>query len=96
MVKLLKIVRSHNPEKKYDAYFLSDHNRQRVIPFGSAGMQDYTMHKDPERQRRYIARHHSRENWSSPMTAGALSRYVLWSSTSLRQGIANYKRRFRL
>jgi hypothetical protein len=95
MLELLKIVKSHKPEKKYDAYFVRN-GRQKVISFGSAGMEDYTMHHDSERQRRYIARHHANENWTSPATAGALSRYVLWSATSLRQGIANYKRRFHL
>jgi hypothetical protein len=96
MPKLVKIVRSAKAGKKFDAHFITDRNRTKVVSFGAAGMQDFTMHKDPERQRRYIARHRAREHWNSPMTPGALSRYVLWSSPSLRQGISNYKRRFHL
>lgn len=94
MVKLIKIVKSAKADKKYDAHFLTDKNRTKVVSFGAAGMDDYTINKDPERQKLYIARHSANENWSSPMTAGALSRYVLWSATSIRQGIQNYKQRF--
>lgn len=97
MVKLVKIVRSAKADKKFDAHFLTDKNRTKVVSFGSAGMDDFTKTKDTEQQQRYIARHsRGGENWSSPMTAGALSRYVLWSSPTLAGGIANYKRRFNL
>ena len=95
-MKLVKIVHSAKADKKWDAHFITDKNRTKIVSFGSAGMEDLTIHKDFERQKRYIARHHSNENWSSPMTAGALSRYVLWSATTLRDGIANYKKRFNL
>ena len=95
-MKLIKIVPSVKADKKYDAHFLTDQNRTKVISFGSAGMEDFTTHGDVERQKRYIARHKAREDWTNPMTAGALSRYVLWSATSLRQGIANYKKQFNL
>lgn len=96
MVKLVKIVKSAKADKKYDAHFITDKNRTKVVSFGSAGMDDFTKTKDKEQQQRYIARHSRNENWSSPMTAGALSRYVLWSSTTLAGGIANYKTRFGL
>ncbi len=96
MVRLVKIVRSAKPEKKYDAHFITDANRKKVVSFGSAGMDDYTKTKDKEQQQRYLARHHKHEDWASPMTAGALSRYVLWSSTTLAGGIANYRARFGL
>ena len=96
MVKLVKIVKSAKADKKYDAHFITDKNRTKVVSFGSAGMDDYTKTKDKEQQQRYIARHSANENWSSPMTAGALSRYVLWSAPTLSGGIANYKSRFNL
>jgi hypothetical protein len=96
MVRLVKIVRSAKAEKKYDAHFLTDKGREKVVSFGSAGMDDFTKTKDKAQQQRYIARHARNENWSSPMTAGALSRYVLWSAPTLSGGIANYKARFGL
>jgi len=67
-----------------------------VTHFGAAGMSDYTKHKNPERMRRYRARHKARENWSDPRTAGALALYVLWNKPSLKASIADYKRRFNL
>lgn len=96
MVKLVKIVKSQKEDKKYDAHFITDKGSSKVVSFGAKGMEDFTTHKDPERQQLYLKRHAKRENWKSPMTAGALSRYVLWSATSLRQGIANYKQIFNL
>lgn len=97
MVKLVKIVPSHLADKKYDAHFLQENGRTKVVPFGARGMDDFTKTKDVEQQRRYIERHsRGGENWSSPMTAGALSRYVLWSAPTLRGGIANFKKRFSL
>jgi len=68
-----------------------------VVRFGRQGYSDYTKHKDPERMKRYLARHggssapgargtrSSRENWtrSGAKTAGFWSRWILWSSPSL-------------
>lgn len=95
-MKLLSIVKSTRASKKWDAHFLTDDNRTKVVSFGAAGMEDYTMHHDPVRQQRYLARHASREHWNDPMSAGALSRYVLWSSQSFAQGVRNYKRHFKI
>jgi hypothetical protein len=95
-MKLLKIVKSNKPEKKMMAVFESDSGRTKTIHFGSRGMDDYTITKDKEQMERYLKRHKSAENWSKADSAGALSRYVLWSATTLEQGIRNYKNRFNL
>ena len=95
-MKLIKIVKSDKPEKKMMAVFQSDSGRTKTIHFGSRGMDDYTITKDKEQMERYLNRHRSSENWSKADSAGALSRYVLWSATSLEQGIRNYKNRFNL
>lgn len=36
------------------------------------------------------------ENWIDPMTAGALSRYILWNPPTLQASTADYARRFGL
>ena len=95
MVKLIKIVKSAKADKKYDAHFTTDKNRTKVVSFGSAGMDDFTKTKDVEQQARYKNRHKG-DNLSDPMSPGSLSWYVLWSATTVRQGIANYKTRFGL
>ena len=64
--------------------------------FGAAGMSDYTKHKDKKRKTRYLTRHKKRENWSNYMSAGALSRYILWGEPTLRASIQKYKNRFNL
>ena len=91
-LKLIKIVKSPKKEKKYRAYFSTG----KHTDFGAAGMSDFTKHKDPERKKRYIARHRKRENWKDPTTAGALSLYVLWNKPSFRASVTDYKRRFKL
>ena len=95
-MKLIKIVKSDKPEKKMMAVFESDSGRTKTIHFGSRGMDDYTITKNKEQMERYLKRHKSAENWSKADSAGALSRYVLWSATTLEQGIRNYKNRFNL
>jgi hypothetical protein len=96
-LKLVKIARSPRPEKKLRAYF-SDGTH---TDFGAKGMQNYggvgkERHLDENRKKSYIKRHKSRENWSSPKTAGALSRWILWNKDTLQKSVADYKRRFNL
>lgn len=78
------------------AVFYEDNKKIKTTHFGAAGMSDYTKHKDKERKNRYMSRHRTRENWSNPMTAGALSRWILWNKPTLRASISDYKRRFNL
>ena len=88
---------SSNPKKKYMAVFSeSPKFKTKTIHFGSAGMSDFTKHKDKERKKRYLDRHKKNENWSDPTTAGALSRWILWNQPTLRGSIADYKKRFNL
>ncbi len=91
-LKLIDIQPSWRKTKKYVAFF-SDGTRTH---FGAKGMSDFTLHKDPARKARYLARHAAHENWSDPKSAGALSRFVLWNKLTLAASIADYKRRFRL
>jgi hypothetical protein len=94
---LIKIKKSTNPDKKLMAIFEDCHtDRRKTVHFGAAGMSDYTIHKDPERKKRYMTRHKSRENWRDPTSAGALSRWILWNKPGLRASIADYKKRFNL
>jgi len=69
---------------------------ERRIPFGAKGYEDYTQHKNPLRQENYLLRHRSREDWADPLTAGALSRWILWEATSIQEAVRKFKRRFSL
>ena len=85
---------STRASKKLMAVFNLENGRTRTVHFGSAGSQDYTRHRDPVRKRMYLARHAPREDWTSPMTAGALSRWILWNKETLRDSILDYTQRF--
>ena len=96
-IKLIKIIPSHNPLKKYDAYF-SDGT---ITSFGAKGYQNYggvgkEKHLDENRKKAYLKRHSATEDWNSFKSAGALSRWILWNKQSFRESIADYKKRFNL
>ena len=106
MPKYVTITPSKKPGKKMTAIFSHTVNRKdgtnvrkkiRTIHFGSAGMDDYTITKDKEQRKRYLDRHRKNENWSDAMTAGALSRWILWGdSTSITVNMRNFKSKFSL
>ena len=96
-LRLVKIVKSHNKLKKYDAVFLTRDGREKVVSFGATGYSDFTQHHDEDRKARYLERHgRGHETWSRPDTPGALSRWVLWNKKGFRASVADFKRRFRL
>ncbi len=66
----------------------------KVVRFGRRGFSDYTLHKDPERMKRYLARHRSRENWtrSGRYSAGFWSRRILWSEPSFQAALRKTQR----
>ena len=91
------IKKSTNSNKKYMAIFKDELGKKvKTTHFGAAGMSDYTKHKDKKRKQRYLTRHRRRENWNNYMSAGCLSRYILWGEPTLRASILKYKRKFRL
>jgi hypothetical protein len=92
---LLSIKESTRNDKKLMAIFLNNTtNRIIVTHFGAKNYSDYTLHKDPKRKKRYILRHSTREDWKNPVSAGALSRWILWNKKTLEDSILSYKRRF--
>ena len=96
-MKLLRVVKSMNPKKKYDAVFLKNNGKEKKVSFGAAGMSDYTIHKDKERRERYRKRHEKDLKTNDPTRAGYLSYYILWGdSTSLKKNISDYKKRFKM
>lgn len=95
---LVKVEDSKAKGKRYTAVFRdSKSGREKRVNFGDASMENFTIHKDPERRKRYLNRHKSRENWNDPVSPGALSRWILWGdSSSFAKSVADYRRRFKL
>ena len=93
MKQEMKIRKSLNPKKKFDAIF----DDGEVVSFGAAGYTDYTLGASETQRDRYIARHRVAEQWNDPRSPGALSRYILWGdSRSIQQNLKSYRKRFNL
>lgn len=90
------IKKSNRGNKKYMAIFY-DANKKRIktTHFGAVGYADYTVHKDEFRKERYLNRHRN-ENWNDYMTAGSLSKHILWSYTDFDKAVREYMKKFNL
>tara|TARA_Y100000004_G_C8892414_1_gene402629 strand:+ start:284 stop:574 length:291 start_codon:yes stop_codon:yes gene_type:complete len=93
-MKRVEIKPSKIKGKKLTAVFYEDNKKIKTTHFGAAGMSDFTIHKDEKRKQRYLNRHRARENWNAPMTAGALSRWILWNKKTRSASIKDFKNRF--
>ena len=96
---------SDRPDKRYMAVFYDKNNKVKTTHFGYAITDDkgikkygstYIDHKNDELKSAYIARHQVNEDFSDYMSSGSLAFHILWNKKSLRESIADYKRRFRL
>ena len=63
------------------------------IHFGAKGYSDFTLHKDDDRKKRYVARHKKRENWNDPSSAGYWGKHLLWNQNSIHKSILDLKKR---
>ena len=68
----------------------------KTVYFGAIGYEDFTIHKDPSRKARYIARHKNKENWtkSGINTSGFWSRWLLWNQITLQSSYNDIRTRF--
>ena len=88
-----------DPYKLTAVFYDKDDKKIKTTHFGDERYEDYTIHKDKERLKNYNTRHGAKsagEKWQKPMTAGALSKWILWNKPSLTGSFADYKRRFKL
>ena len=108
-MKLLEIKPSTRKGKKLMAVFKKDDGKTITTHFGSANMRDFTLINDKDSpyyiknsgareivRQAYLRRHAKRENWAAFLTAGSLSKHILWEKPTLKSAIANYKRKFKL
>lgn len=91
---IIKLIKSPNKKKKFRVIF----EDKSKVDFGAAGYSDYTIHKDPNRMKRYLARHQAREDWtkSGIKTAGFWSRWLLWSEPSLQKAKQLISKKFQI
>ena len=83
--------------KKMMAIFYDTSKKKvKTTHFGAIGYEDYTTHGDLTRKMNYLGRHKSTENWNDYMTAGALSRWILWNKPTIKASIDDYIGKFNL
>ena len=82
--------------------------KEKKVSFGQAGARDFTLmstksskhyEKDikiREKVKKAYQARHAKDNLTDPMSAGALSYYVLWGSPSFGGSIRNFKNKFKL
>ena len=91
------IKKSDKAGKKLMAVFTKDNGRKKTTHFGASGMDDYTITKNKEQRKRYRDRHRKDLKTGDYTRAGYLSWYILCGpSTSRKDNISAYKRRFNL
>ena len=103
-MKLEKVIKSDRKEKKLMAIFCMcegasccKDNKKKKVHFGQATAGDYTITKDKEQRERYRTRHKKDLETKDPTRAGHLAFFLLWGdSTSLKQNIKDYKKKFNL
>lgn len=105
----MKIIKSPITTKKWRAIFKTNDGKEKTTDFGSSGMRDFTLINNktskfylPKVLDRnvvkdsYLRRHKKNENWNNPISAGALSRWLLWDKKTMKSSIANFKKKFSL
>ena len=96
-MKLLRVERTPNQSKAFRAIFKLDDDKEKRVTFGTSS--NYVLNPDKTNQDRenYLKRHKVRENWEDPLTAGSLSRWILWGeSRNLNKNISTFKKKFKL
>ncbi len=94
-MKLEKVVRTPTEGKEFKAIFTLDDGKSKTVRFGTAS--NFVLNKDKTEldRKNYIKRHRVNENHNNPLTAGALSRHLLWGdSRSIKKNINDFKTRF--
>jgi len=88
---VVKLTKLKSGEKKFQAVFFDDKTNKKLktIRFGSRPYENYTIHHDEERMKRYVDRHRKREDWTraGKYTPGFWSRWLLWSVPSFTDAL---------
>lgn len=89
---MYKLYDSTRKNKKY--MIITPDNKK--VHFGASGYEDYTIHKDDQRKKSYIARHQHNEDWTEngTNTAGFWSRWLLWNKKTIIASIDDIYDRF--
>jgi hypothetical protein len=98
--RLVKVEKATDGKHKFVAIFETE-GRQKQVPFGAKGMDDYTLFSDKAEGKfhrdLYRTRHEKDLRTLDPTKPGYLSYYILWGdSTDVNTNIKKYKKMFNL
>ena len=92
----VKFTKLNNNTKKYKAEFFDNNNKKiKTTRFGASGYLDRTIGATKQQRDNYRKRHRN-DKINDKFSSGALSYHVLWDSTSFRENVRRYKKRFNL
>ena len=95
-VKLLKVEKATDDKHKFVAVF-DINGKTKKVPFGAAGMDDYTLTSDKVQRDRYTKRHSKDLKTHDVTKPGYLSMFILWGKyDSVDKNVKEYKRMFNL
>lgn len=100
-MKLISIKPATDGKHKYTAVFDVD-GKSKTTHFGAKNYNDFIIYSKQDKQlaeikkKAYLARHKINEDFNSPTTAGALSKWILWNKSTLAASTADYKKHFNL
>lgn len=99
MVKV-EITKSNRNNKRFQAVFIDDKTGKKLktTQFGlkNPKIGTYIDHQNDKLKENYLKRHKKNENWNDFMSAGSLSRYILWNKKTYQESLDNYKKLFKL
>ena len=96
-IKSVIIKKSEQPKKRYMAIFLRENGRTKTVNFGSKGGTTFIDGAGDKVKKAWEARHIVREDWNNPITAGALSKHILWGdSDNISKNVVAFKKKFNL
>ena len=96
-MKLKSVERTPNNKKAFVATFIKDDGKEKIQRLGTGSNFVLNKNKTLEDRKNYIARHRVNEDFNNPVTAGSLSRHLLWGdSRSLQKNINSLKKQFKI
>ena len=96
-MKLKSIERTPSNKKAFVATFIKENGKEKIQRFGTSSNYVLNPSKTDQDKKAYIARHSVRENFNDPMSAGALSKHILWGdSKNIKNNIKDFKKKFNL
>ena len=97
--------RAKSKAKKIRAVFYAKDKKKATREFGARGMKDFTIYSKEgkeiaeQKKKAYLSRHSKlNENWnkSGLMTAGFLSRWILWNKPTISGSLKDIQKRFNI